>query len=277
MVASPVVSLKATKPKADGPTNHFVRLSRGEDGCGFTVSYVDGNGLEDFRSQRDFNTYDEALKDAQSRAHEVRRPLKDDTGVEAPAEPKPQARQTKAQTSKSAGDWAAYKKSAKAEDQPELTITDVFSLPEITKRLDTRDWEALGEQSERQFRELRGECAVAQDEIHGAARNHTVVYSQRTHDIVQKQIAAAHHKMTGMKMLLLTFLELAFERIEALESTAKGMRYRAVFKQGEHYEPGDVCTWGGSAWHCNEPTTEKPDTGPWQLMVKKGRDGKDAR
>lgn len=55
------------------------------------------------------------------------------------------------------------------------------------------------------------------------------------------------------------------------------MIYRQVFRQGEEYEPGDVVTWGGNLWHCNEKTSEKPDQGPWTLAAKKGRDGKDAK
>jgi hypothetical protein len=54
------------------------------------------------------------------------------------------------------------------------------------------------------------------------------------------------------------------------------MLYRGVWREGEH-EPGDVVTWGGSAWHCNEKTTEKPGASQhWRLMVKEGRPGKDA-
>lgn len=55
------------------------------------------------------------------------------------------------------------------------------------------------------------------------------------------------------------------------------MIYRAVWRAGE-YEPGDVVTWGGSAWHCQEKTTDEPGNGStsWKLMVKRGRDGKDA-
>jgi hypothetical protein len=54
------------------------------------------------------------------------------------------------------------------------------------------------------------------------------------------------------------------------------MLYCGVWREGEH-EPGDVVTWGGSAWHCNEKTTEKPGASPhWRLMVKEGRPGKDA-
>lgn len=55
--------------------------------------------------------------------------------------------------------------------------------------------------------------------------------------------------------------------------------YRGVFKSGE-YEPGDVVTWGGSAWHCEEVTSDKPgEVGSkgWTLAVKRGRDGKDGK
>lgn len=50
--------------------------------------------------------------------------------------------------------------------------------------------------------------------------------------------------------------------------------YRGVFKEAETYEAGDLATWAGSLWHCNEPKGLKPgapDSG-WQLAAKKGRD-----
>ena len=53
--------------------------------------------------------------------------------------------------------------------------------------------------------------------------------------------------------------------------------YRGVFKEGESYERGDTVTWGGSLWHCDTPTKEKPGTEAWTLAAKKGRDGKDAK
>lgn len=54
------------------------------------------------------------------------------------------------------------------------------------------------------------------------------------------------------------------------------MIYRGVWREGAH-EPGDVVTYSGSSWHCNEATTDKPGTSPaWRLMVKRGADGKDA-
>lgn len=54
--------------------------------------------------------------------------------------------------------------------------------------------------------------------------------------------------------------------------------YRGVFKEAAAYEPGDMTTWAGSLWHCNEAKGLKPgeaDSG-WQLAAKAGRPGKDA-
>lgn len=55
--------------------------------------------------------------------------------------------------------------------------------------------------------------------------------------------------------------------------------YRGVYTEGKTYERGDGTTWGGSEWHCNEPTTTKPGEGSksWTLKVKRGRDGKDGK
>jgi hypothetical protein len=55
------------------------------------------------------------------------------------------------------------------------------------------------------------------------------------------------------------------------------MIYRGVFKDGESYAAGDTVTWGGSLWHCDEPTGEKPGDGQkgWRLAVKRGQNGKD--
>lgn len=54
---------------------------------------------------------------------------------------------------------------------------------------------------------------------------------------------------------------------------------RGVYVEGKAYELGDVVTWGGSQWHCNEDTTAKPgeNAKAWTLVVKRGRDGKDGR
>lgn len=52
--------------------------------------------------------------------------------------------------------------------------------------------------------------------------------------------------------------------------------YRGIYQAGDGYAPGDLCTFGGSLWHCNAPTTDKPGEGSptWSLCAKRGRDGK---
>lgn len=54
------------------------------------------------------------------------------------------------------------------------------------------------------------------------------------------------------------------------------MTYQGVFTEGKTYRRGDTVTWGGSLWHCDAETTDKPDGGKnWRLAAKRGRDGKD--
>ncbi|EAX8301083.1 phage gp6-like head-tail connector protein, partial [Salmonella enterica] len=56
------------------------------------------------------------------------------------------------------------------------------------------------------------------------------------------------------------------------------MIYQGVYKSGQEYLPGDTVTWGGSLWHCDEKTQDKPgENGSkgWTLAAKRGRDGRD--
>ncbi|MBT0362759.1 hypothetical protein [Morganella morganii] len=69
------------------------------------------------------------------------------------------------------------------------------------------------------------------------------------------------------------------ETFEA-EHTFPVMIYKNVYKTGKTYQQGDVVTWGGSLWHCHTPTSDKPgelNSVGWTLIVKRGRDGKDAK
>lgn len=54
--------------------------------------------------------------------------------------------------------------------------------------------------------------------------------------------------------------------------------YRDVYRPEKAYARGDVVTFGGSMWHCNAATEEKPGDGStaWTLAAKRGRDGRDA-
>lgn len=62
---------------------------------------------------------------------------------------------------------------------------------------------------------------------------------------------------------------------------AAGLRYCGIFKKGASYTRGDVVTWNGSAWHCNEDVIGlgvPGDGSPaWTLIVKHGRDGRDGK
>lgn len=55
--------------------------------------------------------------------------------------------------------------------------------------------------------------------------------------------------------------------------------WRDVWQESQTYSKGDVVTWAGSSWHCQDTTIDKPGEGSshWKLMVKRGRDGKDGR
>jgi integrin beta 3 len=75
-------------------------------------------------------------------------------------------------------------------------------------------------------------------------------------------------------------LVLAFTRadmVRRFEVCLPAMVYRGVFDTGGAYLPGDVVTFGGSAWVCNRPTAARPGEAEaaWTLAVKRGRDGKD--
>lgn len=91
-----------------------------------------------------------------------------------------------------------------------------------------------------------------------------------------------------------TFKGIRGERVKALSTfTMPVLIYRGVYSEGRKYEPGDVVTWAGSAWHCQKATTLKPDsvsidnvtgrpTGTqgrdcWSLIAKKGNEGRAGR
>jgi hypothetical protein len=56
-----------------------------------------------------------------------------------------------------------------------------------------------------------------------------------------------------------------------------GLTFRGVFAEGKTYDLGDLVTWAGSSWHCNETTTTRPGDAvkSWTLMVKRGNHGRD--
>ncbi len=68
------------------------------------------------------------------------------------------------------------------------------------------------------------------------------------------------------------------QRLEERMAASSGLRYLGVHDEGEVYEAGDATTHAGSLWVARERTSSKPGIdGTWQLAVKRGKDGKDAR
>lgn len=69
------------------------------------------------------------------------------------------------------------------------------------------------------------------------------------------------------------------DRVKEFPFTVPALIYRGVFVEGKEYARGDTVTWAGASWHCHTTTTAKPGDGSkdWQLMVKRGAEGKAGR
>ncbi len=63
--------------------------------------------------------------------------------------------------------------------------------------------------------------------------------------------------MTGERLFSVVVRQSSGQRTEKTFSLPV-MLYRGVFRAGETYHPGDTVTWGGSLWHCNSMTEDKP-------------------
>jgi hypothetical protein len=61
---------------------------------------------------------------------------------------------------------------------------------------------------------------------------------------------------------------------KAIPITLPIPRWQGVYVAGRPYQTGDLVSWQGSAWHCQQPTTSAPNdrARAWRLMVKSGRD-----
>jgi hypothetical protein len=73
-------------------------------------------------------------------------------------------------------------------------------------------------------------------------------------------------------------MDLVEKRVNEVISSIPIVTYKGVYSDGNEYAAGNTATYGGSLWHANVTTKEKPGTGSdWTLAVKKGRDGRDAK
>jgi hypothetical protein len=72
-----------------------------------------------------------------------------------------------------------------------------------------------------------------------------------------------------------TFVLARGERRKSFSFKIPAMIYRGIFNENAAYERGDVATWAGSSWIALKaaPQGKPGQSGDWQLIVKKGRDG----
>lgn len=152
-----------------------------------------------------------------------------------------------------------------------------FNLPDAFDRIDLIDVRSVLDRASANFRSARDNYLRVHGDFYGRSRNHACTYSQKTHDQIQGQISSLYNELVMTQAVLYAFLELAFERIGQLE--CGGMHYRGVWRDSEEYPKGSVVSHQGGCWHANKLTSARPGTDPdgWTLMVRRGRDGKDAR
>ncbi|HFZ1016572.1 TPA: phage gp6-like head-tail connector protein [Klebsiella oxytoca] len=111
----------------------------------------------------------------------------------------------------------------------------------------------------------------------GLWRSHEKTHGMRGWECIVDGVSSVDIKQDNQRTFSIS-LERASGAVEVKSFDVPVTIYRDVFKAGTEYQPGDTVTWGGSMWHCNEPTTDKPgETGSkgWTLAVKKGRDLRD--
>lgn len=154
------------------------------------------------------------------------------------------------------------------------------------KTVHSSEWDRLLEEVGYGDAEIQAHAERAINGCRKAFEDSASIYRDAAGRSKQIQYQEATHwaliNMHGSAMMDIDFhtnlIRALFDRIVTLEAkiaeSSRGMEYRGAWKLGE-FEKGDVVTHHGSAWHCNQRTTDQPGTNSsWTLMVKKGRDAK---
>lgn len=111
----------------------------------------------------------------------------------------------------------------------------------------------------------------------GLWRAYEKTHGLRGWECVVDGVAGVDVSMDGQRSFTVT-VNRASGGSEKKDFDIPAMVYRGVFKTGSEYLPGDTVTWGGSLWHCDEQTQDKPGemgSKSWTLAAKRGRDGRD--
>ncbi|EOM4566589.1 phage portal protein, partial [Escherichia coli] len=91
----------------------------------------------------------------------------------------------------------------------------------------------------------------------GLWRAYEKTYGMRGWECLVDGVADIDVSMTGERSFSVVVRQSSGQRTEKTFSLPV-MLYRGVFRIGETYHPGDTVTWGGSLWHCNSMTGDKP-------------------
>lgn len=111
----------------------------------------------------------------------------------------------------------------------------------------------------------------------GVIRSYKSTQEDHGWEVVLNGVAGVTQKQVDERTV-----EIVTEMTDGKKETAKfsypAMIYRGIWKDETKYTRGDTVTFGGSLWHCDNPTEEeKPGTVNnskcWTLCAKKGRDG----
>ncbi|EGD0592432.1 phage portal protein, partial [Escherichia coli] len=108
----------------------------------------------------------------------------------------------------------------------------------------------------------------------GLWRAYEKTHGMRGWECLVDGVADIDVSMTGERLFSVVVRQSSGQRTEKTFSLPV-MLYRGVFRAGETYHPGDTVTWGGSLWHCNSMTEDKPGeahSSAWTLAAKRGRD-----
>ncbi|WP_115447923.1 phage portal protein, partial [Escherichia coli] len=108
----------------------------------------------------------------------------------------------------------------------------------------------------------------------GLWRAYEKTHGMRGWECLVDGVADIDVSMTGERLFTVVVRQSSGQRTEKTFSLPV-MLYRGVFRAGETYHPGDTVTWGGSLWHCNSMTGDKPGeahSSGWTLAAKRGRD-----
>ncbi|HFS3287667.1 TPA: phage portal protein, partial [Escherichia coli] len=108
----------------------------------------------------------------------------------------------------------------------------------------------------------------------GLWRAYEKTHGMRGWECLVDGVADIDVSMTGERSFSVVVRQSSGQRTEKTFSLPV-MLYRGVFRAGETYHPGDTVTWGGSLWHCNSMTEDKPGeahSSAWTLAAKRGRD-----